>query len=157
MTPCSGAAQQPAGDIALAVQQRPREPHKRPSQAAPIDRQRASREFGRRITRREECGHGQVLGRQPLASPIEPGLLVLRGLFSGRRTLCSVRGRDRGAGRGLPPDGSGCPQRGSPARAADHRGAPPGRPPQPAERRPDRLEGMDDVACEGRAVDPPVG
>ena len=85
----------------LAVQQRPREPHKRPSQAAAIDRQRASREFGRRITRCQECGHGQVLGRQPLASPIEPGVLVLsqprarssvgnplRPAF----TFCSLRG-----------------------------------------------------------------
>src|SRR3954451_17200421 len=32
MTPLSGAAQQPAGDIALTVQQRPREPHERPRQ-----------------------------------------------------------------------------------------------------------------------------
>ena len=63
--------------------------------------------------------------------------------------LRSVRGRARGPGWGVSPDGSERDPGGSPAWACDGRGASSRRPPQPAERRPDRLEGVDESGWRG--------
>jgi hypothetical protein len=53
-------------------------------------------------------------------------------------------------------DDSERPSGGSPAWALDGRGAASRRPPQSAEHRPDRLEGVDELAGQGRAVEPSI-